>query len=130
MMLVACALGRSEIEGLGVFAAEAIPRGTTVWRFDPVFDLSVGVEALALAPEPVRALYARCAYELDGHPGRMLLDGDDGRFMNHSDAPNLDFSRAGSATASRDIAEGEELTCDYAHLASRPFEMEAPRPGF
>jgi SET domain-containing protein len=130
MMLVECALGRSEIEGLGVFAARSIPRGTTVWRFDPVFDLSVSLEELAAAPEPVRALYARFAYELDGHPGLMLLDGDDGRFMNHSDSPNLDFSRAGIALAGRDIGEGEELTCDYTHLASRPFEMEAPRPHF
>lgn len=130
MMLVACAIGRSEIEGLGVFAGCPIPRGTTVWRFDPVFDLSVSVGDLAEAPEPVRALFARFAYELDGHPGRMLLDGDDGRFMNHSDSPNLDFSRAGIAVARRDIAEGEELTCDYTLLASRPFEMEAPRARF
>lgn len=128
-MLVHCRLGRSEIEGLGVFAATPIAAGTEVWRFDRRFDVLVGEAELAQAPEPVRAFFARFAYELPEHPGCMALDADDGRFMNHADAPNLAFRDSGGAHAVRDIAGGEELTCDYRQLASRPFEMEPPRPG-
>ena len=32
--------------------------------------------------------------------------------MNHSEAPNTDFSAYGGGTATRDIAAGEELTCN------------------
>ena len=130
MMLVRCRLGRSEIEGLGVFAAEPIAAGAEVWRFDRRFDVLVGEDELARAPAPVRDFFARFAYELPEHPGCMALDADDGRFMNHADAPNLVFRAGGGAHAARDIAEGEELTCDYRQIASRPFEREPPRPGF
>lgn len=130
MMLVRCRLGRSSIEGLGVFAAEPIAAGTEVWRFDPRFDLMVREAELAQAPAPTREFFARFAYVLADRPGWLALDGDDGRFMNHADAPNLDFSEAGVARAARDIAEGEELTCDYNQIASEPFEMEPPRADF
>ncbi len=129
MLLVPCRLGRSEIEGLGVFAAVPIAAGTEVWRFDRRFDLLVEEAELARAPATVRDFFARFAYELAAYPGCLALDGDDGRFMNHADQPNLAFSPAGSARALRDIADGEELTCDYAALATRPFEMEPPRTG-
>ena len=33
--------------------------------------------------------------------------------MNHSDTPNTDFSEYGGGTAARNIAAGEEITCDY-----------------
>ena len=129
MMLVRCRLGRSEIEGLGLFAAEPVPAGTEVWRFEARFDLLVRQDELERAPASIREFFARFAYEIAGHPGCMALDGDDGRFMNHADRPNLDFSVPGRAVAARDIAAGEELTCDYHQLAREPFEMEPPRTG-
>ncbi|CAN5602559.1 SET domain-containing protein-lysine N-methyltransferase [soil metagenome] len=129
MMLIKCHLARSDIEGLGVFASEPVRAGSPVWRFNPLFDILVPVDALAAAPAPTRAFFERHAYEIATFPGSMALDGDDGRFMNHSDEPNLDFASAGLAHASRDIAAGEELTCDYKQLASRPFEMQPPRDG-
>lgn len=127
MMLVRCRLGRSRIEGLGVFAEDDIPAGAPVWRFDPDFDLLVTRERLAAAPVHVRAFWARYAFEMRDHPGCMALDGDDGRFMNHSPDANLDFSQPGMAVAARPIAAGEELTCDYQLLATEPFAMEPPR---
>lgn len=127
MMLVQCHIGRSEIEGLGVFTDEPIPAGRTVWRFDRRFDLLVPLAELDRAPEHLRQFYDRFAYEMEEWPDHLALDGDDGRFMNHADDPNLDFSTPGIAVAARDIAPGEELTCDYGHLASREFEMQPPR---
>jgi SET domain-containing protein len=128
MILIRCQLARSDIEGLGVFTAEPVPAGTEVWRFDPRFDVLVSIDELARAPAPTREFFARFAYEIADYPGCMALDGDDGRFMNHSDDPNLDFSTPGVARAARDIATGEELTCNYGQLATVPFEMEPPRP--
>lgn len=127
MMLVRCSLQRSPIEGLGVVAEEPVAAGDVVWRFDRDFDLLVPLEKLARAGAATQEFFARFAFEIEGFPDCMALDGDDGRFMNHSDAPNLDFSYPGVATATRDIALGEEFTCDYHKLASRPFSMQPPR---
>ena len=124
MMLVQCYLARSGIEGLGVFAGEPIRKGRCVWRFDPNFDILVSTAELANAPPTIVALFERYAYAIETYPDRMALDGDDGRFMNHSDSPNLDFSVPGVATALRDIEAGEELTCDYDDLAIGPYEMQ------
>jgi uncharacterized protein len=124
MMLVRCHLGKSEIEGLGVFTSERIAAGSAVWRFDPTFDILVSNADLAAAPPPTRALFDRYAYSIATHPDHLALDGDDGRFMNHSATPNLDFSVPGLATAVRDIEAGEELTCDYDCLAESPYQMQ------
>jgi SET domain-containing protein len=124
MMLVHCYLGKSEIEGLGVFTGEHIAAGSVVWRFDPRFDILVSHADLAAAPMATRALFERYGYSVATHPDHLALDGDDGRFMNHSDTPNLDFSVPGLATAVREIEAGEELTCDYDWLADRPYEMQ------
>ncbi len=125
MMLVQCYLGKSEIEGLGVFTSERIAAGSCVWRFDRRFDILVSKAELAAAPPATRALFERYAYVIPDNPQHVALDGDDGRFMNHSDAPTLDFSVPGIATATRDIEAGEELTCNYDCLADGPYRMQA-----
>jgi uncharacterized protein len=124
MMLVHCYLGKSDIEGLGIFTSERISAGTCVWRFDPQFDVLVSNADLAAAPPATRSLFQRYAYVIPTYPDHMALDGDDGRFMNHSETPNLDFSDPGVATAARDIEAGEELTCNYDCLADRPYSMQ------
>lgn len=45
--------------------------------------------------------------------GFTVLEFDNGRFMNHSPAPNTDFRDPETGWAVRDIAAGEEITCDY-----------------
>ena len=55
----------------------------------------------------------RYAYPSPDKPGFMVYEVDNGRFMNHSATPNTDFSQYGGATATSDIAVGEEITCDY-----------------
>jgi uncharacterized protein len=127
MMLVPCRIGLSPIEGLGVFAATPVLARAVVWRFDRTFDLLIAADELARAPETVRAFYARFAYEIPGYESFLALDGDDGRFMNHADRPNLDFSAPTVARAARDIAADEEFTCNYDLLASHSFTLEPPR---
>jgi SET domain-containing protein len=54
--------------------------------------------------------------------------------MNHSGSPNTDFTKPDMAWAIRDIAEGEEITCNYAEfdpsftmLPGRNFIAARPR---
>jgi hypothetical protein len=42
-----------------------------------------------------------------------IVDCDDGKFMNHSDQPNTDFTVFDKGFALTDIAVGEEITCNY-----------------
>ena len=113
MLLVNTYVGKSEIEGVGVFAAEPIARGTRLWRFDDEFDRLVPVEKYRSAEPLVKQLFDRYAYPSPDKPGFIVYETDNGRFMNHSDHPNSDFSDEGGARATRDIAAGEEITCNY-----------------
>lgn len=114
MMLVRCYLAPSAIEGLGVFTAEPIKKNQEVWRFDPRFDRLIPRADLASLDAHMREFFERYGYEMPNTPDHIALDADEGRFMNHDSAPNLDFNHPDFGFALRDIAVGEELTCDYA----------------
>lgn len=112
MLLVQTHVGPSPIEGLGLFATEPIVAGTAVWRFAPGLDLLLD-PALADAHGPAfRAFLDRYAYVSHDFPGRLVLSCDHAKFINHSDAPNIE-GRELDSLAVRDIAAGEEITCDY-----------------
>lgn len=116
MLLVETYLEPSEVEGLGVFAAEFIPQGTVIWTFDPAVDLVLTEAQLAERPQIYKQYIQRYAY-FDRSLNAYLLDGDHARFLNHSSDPNLDFGRGdGSGVAARDIQPGEEIFCDYSQF--------------
>ena len=109
MLLVETTVEPSEIHGLGCFTSEFIPQGKRVWTYDRRIDLVVYESRLHAFPQAiqkhldvygyvVRRFFRRC----------IVLCGDNSRFMNHADAPNVVGNVAG-----RDIQAGEELTCDY-----------------
>jgi hypothetical protein len=127
MMLVRSYLAASTIEGLGVFAAEPIAKGTLVWQFDRRFDTVISKAELAAAPDHLREYLDRYTYEFHEDPGFVVLDADDGRYMNHSGAPNVDLADPEIGVAVRDIAAGEELTCDYACFTVGGIEFQPPR---
>jgi SET domain-containing protein len=114
MLLVRTRLDRSPIEGIGLFAAECIPRGAIVWQFAPGFDLVLTQRDIRALSLQAREQVERYAY-LDRRTGELILCGDDARFFNHSDHPNVVDARndPGRCVASRDISMGEELVCDY-----------------
>lgn len=113
MLLVSTYVAASEIEGVGVFAAAPIRKGALIWQLNPDFDRLIPAEAYDSLPETMKELFDRYAYPSPDRPGYLVYEVDNGRFMNHSDAPNTDFSEYGGGTATRDIAAGEELTCNY-----------------
>lgn len=113
MLLVSTYVAASAIEGVGVFAAVPIPAGTLIWRLEPSFDRLVPMADYHAAPPHLRELLDRYAYPSPDRPGFMVYEVDNGRFMNHAADPNTDFSVHGGGTATRAIAAGEEITCDY-----------------
>ena len=56
---------------------------------------------------------ARYSYPHLEMPGVVVVDSDNGRFMNHSMQPNTDFRVFDKGYALVDIAAGEEITCNY-----------------
>lgn len=116
MLLVDTYVGPSAIEGVGVFAAEPIARGTLIYRFEADFDRLVSGTDLAALPASIRNFVERYTYRHPTLPDVLVLDVDNGRHMNHSDQPNTDFRDATTGFAIRDIAAGEEITCNYAEF--------------
>jgi uncharacterized protein len=113
LLLVKTYIAASDIQGVGVFAAEPIRRGAVVWRTDATFDKLIPIATYRSAQSYLKQLLERYAYPSADRPGFLVYEIDNGRFMNHSAAPNTDFSGFGFGTAVSDIAADEELTCDY-----------------
>lgn len=117
MMLIHTQVAPSQIHGLGLFTVGPIAKGTPVWRFEPGFDHAISPEQFAALPPLAREHLRSYAYvsQADGH---LIRSGDHTCFMNHS--PDCNTGAPASATppvttvALRDLAAGEELTCDYA----------------
>ena len=109
MLLVKTYLDRSPIHGLGVFAAERIPKGTKIWRFVEGFDRCYTPKQFAKLPKEARAFLKDYAYRVDGE---ILFTVDNDHHMNHADKPNT-ILRGGYAIASTTIAKGTEITNDY-----------------
>ncbi len=113
-------VGRSRIDGTGVFAKRKIPKGARIIEYTGA---RVPVDAVvAVANEgPPAAVYAFRLNDttiIDGACG-----GNDARYVNHSCAPNceaLSFDDHMYFYALRDITRGEELTFDYRLNASSP----------
>jgi hypothetical protein len=99
--------------GLGVFATKPIPKGTLLWVLCPLDRLMTDAEIVAL-PAPQKRLIDHYAFR-DIY-GRMVLCWDGGRYVNHSCDPVMLPLDYGVEIAARDIAVGEELTCDYSEL--------------
>ena len=65
MLLVPTYVAPSSIEGLGLFAAAPIAKGTTVWRFDPLLDLVFPEGLLAGYPPGTQAFLRKYGYPPD-----------------------------------------------------------------
>lgn len=131
-MLVKTRVQPSAIHGLGLFAAEFIPRGTPIWRFQPDFDQAFSPAQLDALPPPARAHLRAYAFVCRAS-GQAILGGDHSIFMNHASPPNTgappDSASPVTTLALRDIAAGEELTCDYfAFDAEAGRKLHAPKP--
>jgi SET domain-containing protein len=120
VLVIPVDLRPSPIHGLGVFALGPLRAGEVVSRYLPPFDVQYPVELMAALTDAERAYLKNFSY-LSRFTGVYVLPGDHDRYMNHSDDPNVGMNPNGNTEnlALRDIAAGEELTCDY-----RTFDAE------
>lgn len=116
MILVPTQVRPSAIHGLGLFAVRPIPKGTPFWRFQAGFDRMFPAAQADLLPEVSRD-HLRWFGWVTKETREIVLSGDHACFMNHSPCPNTglppDAEPPFTTVALRDIAAGEELTCDY-----------------
>jgi len=116
MLLIPTYVAPSRIEGVGVFAADDIPAGTLIWRLDPNFDRLFSREELAGLSEIHRQFVERYGYPYPHDPSLTIIELDNGRFMNHSIAPNTRFSDPDAGYTCAAIAAHDELVCNYAEF--------------
>jgi SET domain-containing protein len=118
MLTVKTFIGKSSIQGTGLFLAEPVKEGTVTWIFDPSVDVLLDPLIVDLFSEEERAFVERYGY-LSRVSGLYVLCGDDSKFMNHSLSPTTagiypsDLHPEGADVAVRDLDVGEELTCNY-----------------
>ena len=109
MLLVKTYVDKSPIHGLGVFAAETLPKGTKIWRFVEGFDQFYTPKQFRKLPKQAREFLKLYGYRVDGE---VLFPADYDRHINHSDEPNT-YMRSGYVITTRKIAKGTEITNDY-----------------
>ncbi len=113
MILIKTVLRPSVIHGIGVFAEAMLPKGSKIWQFMAPYDAIVSAEEIRALPDPIRETVFNYAFKSPIF-NYYIYSGDNSRFMNHTTDPNCydDFEKNAIFTL-RDIAAGEELTCDY-----------------
>jgi hypothetical protein len=119
-------LGVSEIEGIGVFAIRPIPEGTDIFANDRVPLVWVGeseLDSAGLSPAE-RALYRDFGIRRGDRIGcpANFNNLTPGWYLNEpppGEAANVSAGARFAFTASRDIAEGEELTIDYSDFSDQ-----------
>ena len=113
MLLISTYVAQSAIEGLGVFAGEPAAKGSLIWDLHPKFDIFIEVAEIESLPEHMQVFIERYGYPHLDMPGVVVLDADNGKYMNYSMTPNTDFRLFDKGYALVDIAAGDEITCNY-----------------
>jgi SET domain-containing protein len=117
VLIVPTYLEKSPIHGFGVFARTRVEKGARVWEFHEKLDIKLTPAEFDRLPLAVKEELKLHMYEPE-RGGTFHYEATMGKYMNHSRSPNVDFSVTGIGVATRDIEEGEELTCDYRDFMS------------
>ena len=84
MLTVSSYVAPSAIEGLGVFAGEYIERGRLLWSLNPKFDIFISARGNRGDTRRIMQNFvARYSYPHLELPDIVIVDSDNGRFMNH-----------------------------------------------
>lgn len=118
MLIVKTSAKPSTIQGVGLFAEEKIPKGTVIWKFNPVFDILFAPEEILNMSDTEKELLNRYSY-LSIATGKYVYSIDNSRFTNHSSTMNnvdvcfVPGEQEALEIANRDIEEGEEILVNY-----------------
>ncbi|WP_446007852.1 SET domain-containing protein [Candidatus Electrothrix sp.] len=112
MLLVKTYLDKSTIHGVGVFAGEFIPKGTLVWKFDPLIDIILNPEQVGGMPEAAKEFVLSHSVPYPYGADNYCMTLDNSQYINHSSEHNLQPDSEGDR-ALIDIPAGIELTVDY-----------------
>lgn len=112
MLLVKTKIDLSNIQGIGLFANQYIKRGSIVWELDTLVDKLYDEEIFDLIRSPTKEALCKYSYKMGG---KIIVCGDDARFINHSKHPNcIEDEKTLNSIAAYDIMSGEEITENYA----------------
>lgn len=112
MFIVSVYVDKSSIAGLGLFAKKPIAKGQMIWQFHPKIDVQFTPEEWEQLPPEILENLEEHAWQ--SYPnGTIYYEATAGKYINHSDTPNTDFTKDGVGFALVDIAVGEEITSDY-----------------
>ncbi len=115
MNLVKTYIDRSEIEGIGMFAGQFIPKGTLIWKLNSDIDLIYprnNYDELSKNWSEIEKHYFN-RYVFEDSENYYFCS-DDAKYCNHSFTPNTGGIE--EQIALRDINIGEEITCNYAEI--------------
>lgn len=132
MLTVNTYLGPSQVHGIGLFAAEDIPAGTFVWKYnhhvDKIFNQQSFVTMCRKVDDCCLRHLLSSSYR---RGGRYFYLTDNARFINHSnDRDNIVFLNDFVEIAKTDIHAHEEILENYtlAYDTSDFFFMEMVNP--
>lgn len=110
MLIVRTYIGKSSIHGIGLFAAEFIPKDTIIWELNPEIDIIISLEKYAKLSPYAKEHFDWFAYYSENNGGYILCF-DNAKFVNHSKNPNTYGEE--DTRALKDIQIGEEIIENY-----------------
>ena len=115
MLVVRTYLDKAGAKGIGLFAAELVPKGKVWWKDDRTFNKVICRREMEACKLPILLNFIE-TYGCQTDKGDWIVCVDNGRFVNHSNDPNTAADASGDWIATRDIAAGDEITSDYREL--------------
>lgn len=130
MLLVGTYLDFSPGKGIGLFANETIPKGTSYWLRNELFDRVFTEKELGMLERSAVDFIMK--YGFKEASGNWYLCNDHARFSNHSPTPNSKSIYDSTGIVKYNIAVDEikireEIFCDYTEICAASKEgLEFP----
>jgi SET domain-containing protein len=114
MLLVPTELHEINGKGIGLFASVPLPVNTKIYKRCTLFTHYYTKAQIEKLRKTVSADLINSSAIYDAQRGLWRLDVDNMRFINHSEEPNVRFTKSIiTAYTTRAIKKGEELVCNY-----------------
>lgn len=123
MLLIKTKIKPSEIDGVGLFADEFVPKGAVVWESSlPNLDINLTEQQFQNLTENEKEYFLHYGYH-DKKTGHYFLTFDNTRFINHASDENITLDiQLDKLVAKRNIQAGEEITHNYSESEESEFK--------